>query len=119
MAQSYAPSADQAGTTAIKADSSIFVSWATGVEVNRGYINISDTNAVAGGSNSASAGEPQNTIGPSNHAYVSLGDSGFVILTFVICISNGSGADFAVFENGLLYSFLDLAHVDVSSNGII
>src|SRR5690554_4400881 len=104
MAQSYAPSADQAGTTAIKADSSIFVSWATGVEVNRGYINISDTNAVAGGSNRASAGEPQNAIGPSNHAIVSLGDSGIAILTFATPISNGSGPDFAVFENGFSHS---------------
>lgn len=118
MAQSYAPSADQAGTTAIKADSSIFVSWATGAEVNRGYINISDTNAVAGGSNRASAGEPQNAIGPSNNAIVSLGDLGEAILTFDTPITNGDGPDFAVFENGFSHTFLELAHVEVSSDGI-
>ena len=40
LAQSFAPDPDELGTTAIFKDSSIFVAWATGVDVNRGYLNI-------------------------------------------------------------------------------
>lgn len=120
--QPYAPAAGQPGSTAIKFDDERFVAWATGVEVIRGYINISDTTAVYNGTNRASFGEPEDVLGevtenPVNHT-VSLGDSGIAILTFDKPITNGSGYDFAVFENGHSDNFLELAHVEVSSDGI-
>lgn len=120
--QPYAPAAGQPGSTAIKFDDERFVAWATGVEVIRGYINISDTTAVYNGTNRASFGEPDDVLGevtenPVNHT-VSLGDSGIAILTFDKPITNGSGYDFAVFENGHSDNFLELAHVEVSSDGI-
>lgn len=118
FAQSYAPAAGEVGTTAIKADSSIFVAWAKNVEVTRGFVNISDTTVEAEGSNRASAGAPENAIGPSNNSIVSLGDSGIAIVTFNTPITNGAGYDFAVFENGFSHTFLELAHVEVSSDGV-
>ena len=40
--QSYAPPAGQPGSTAIHMDSPLFTSWASGINVIRGYINIED-----------------------------------------------------------------------------
>lgn len=48
---------------------------------------------------------------------VSLGDSGRITLTFGGAIVNGPGADFAVFENSFSDTFLELAWVEVSSDG--
>lgn len=120
--QSYAPAAGQEGSTAIKFDDERFVAWATGIQVTRGYINILDTTAIYNGTNRASFGEPEDVLGtvtenPVNHT-VSLGDSGIAVLTFDKPITNGSGYDFAVFENGHSDNFLELAHVEVSSDGI-
>src|SRR5690554_1266525 len=120
--QSYAPAAGQEGSTAIKFDDERFVAWATGIQVTRGYINILDTTAIYNGTNKASFGEPEDVLGavtesPVNHT-VSLGDSGIAVLTFDKPITNGSGFDFAVFENGHSDNFLELAHVEVSSDGI-
>lgn len=118
MAQSYAPQAGVAGSTAIPANSSLFKSWATGATVLRGYQQINSTVSAV-----ANAGVDTNAIGPSNGSIVSLGDGGNAILTFAKPITNGSGFDFAVFENGFMSgqsgrAFLELAFVEVSSDGI-
>lgn len=120
FAQSYAPPAGQAGTTAIHFDSSVFVAWATGVEVQRGYIQISDTTKYHEGSNRASFGTSEIALGkPSgtNTDAVSLGDGGWAIVTFDGIIYNGESWDFAIFENGISDTFLELAFVEVSSDG--
>jgi hypothetical protein len=49
---------------------------------------------------------------------VSLGDGGIATLTFSAAIFNGEGFDFAIFENSFSDDFLELAHVEVSSDGI-
>src|SRR5207249_2137736 len=52
---------------------------------------------------------------------VSLGDGGQITLGFDKPIRNGSGADFAVFENGFAsgsLAFLELGFVEVSSDGM-
>ena len=49
---------------------------------------------------------------------VSLGDGGFAILEFASPINDEIGPDFAVFENGFDDLFLELAFVEVSSDGI-
>lgn len=49
--------------------------------------------------------------------YVSLGDGGSAILQFEYSIRNGEGPDFAVFENSFDGLFLELAFVEVSSDG--
>ena len=48
---------------------------------------------------------------------VSLGNGGSIVLTFEKPITDGQGADFAVFENSLSDTFLELAFVEVSSDG--
>lgn len=118
--QSYAPAAGEEGSTAIKYDSTIFKAWATHVEVIRGWVDISDKTKEYGGSNLASFGVPENAVGPvtsSTTDAVSLGDSGVAIVTFAKPIANGPGFDFAIFENSFSDVFLELAHVEVSSDG--
>ncbi len=48
---------------------------------------------------------------------VSLGRGGSITLTFDGHIENGPGWDFAVFENAFSDTFLELAYVEVSSDG--
>lgn len=121
MAQSYAPPAGEVGTTAIHKDSSVFLAWATGVEIERGFLQISDTTIVLDGSNKVSHGEALDALGPAegnSMNVVSLGDGGMATLTFSGLIYDGSGPDFAVFENSFQPDFLELAFVEVSSDGI-
>ncbi|MDR0994371.1 MAG: DUF4465 domain-containing protein [Verrucomicrobiota bacterium] len=48
---------------------------------------------------------------------VSLGDNGTITLIFPIPITDGRGPDFVVFENAFDDTFLELAYVEVSSDG--
>ena len=48
---------------------------------------------------------------------VCLGRGGSIVLGFPSGIANGTGADFAVFENSLTEIFLELGYVEVSSDG--
>lgn len=100
-------------TTAMYKDSMAFVNWAKTCVVNRGYQDIA--NAGAG---YVSVGADTNGTGKAGHnPVVSLGDGGVAILTFEPPISNGPGPDFAVFENAFDNAFLELAFVEVSSDG--
>lgn len=121
FSQSFPPAAGHNGTTAIHKDSSIFIAWANGVFLERGYLNISDTTFQLNGSNKVSFGSPTNALGIAEGNaidIVSLGDFGKAILTFEIPIVDGPGYDFAIFENSFSDSYLELAHVAVSSDGI-
>ncbi|WP_343747825.1 T9SS type A sorting domain-containing protein [Fluviicola sp.] len=120
-AQSFHPSPGDPNSNAIKKDSSCFVSWATGGTITRGYINISDTTAEASGTNRASFGNLNLALGPATGStvdVVSLGDSGVATLSFDQFIMDGPGYDFAVFENGFTDNYIELAHVEVSSDGV-
>jgi len=108
----FAPSAGQEGSTAIAADSSIIVAWATACEVERGWQNIADTSLGR-----VSFGTSEDAVGEADNAPVSLGDGGMATLTFDQPIRDGEGFDFAVFENGFDETFLELAFVEVSSDG--
>ncbi|MGD9613489.1 MAG: hypothetical protein AB7V22_11395, partial [Kiritimatiellia bacterium] len=46
-----------------------------------------------------------------------LGDDGQITLTFPVPIADGPGPDFAVFENAFADYYLELAYVEVSSDG--
>lgn len=115
--QSYPPQAGQPGSTAISKESTLFVGWATGIEVERGFIQKSNPALTANGSNRASAGSPSDALGFPDGNTVSLGDEGQATLTFAAPIFNGNGFDFAVFENGGV-TFLELGFVEASSDGI-
>ena len=118
LAGPYAPAAGQAGTTAIPANSSLFKGWATAVsQFSLGPIDIADP-----GGDLASFGTLNEVLGASNAAVdnfpvLSLGDGGWITLTFGQPIRDGAGADFAVFENGFSDAYLELAFVEVSSDG--
>jgi len=118
MAQSYAPQAGVAGSTAIPSNSTLFKSWATGVTVVRGYQQINSTASAL-----ANVGTDASATGMPNGSIVSLGDGGNAVLTFAKPITNGSGFDFAIFENGFISgqsgkAYLELAFVEVSSDGV-
>jgi len=114
----FPPPAGQPGSTAIFKDSSVFIGWATGCKVHRGYIEISDTSFTYLGDNKANYGAEGSALGKADDAPVSLGDGGYAVVTFDKPVTNGPGYDFAVFENGLNDSFLELAFVEVSSDGV-
>ncbi len=106
----FAPAAGQPGSNAISKDSTSITHWATGYLDYQSGTDLADTwmdptkalGAAAGGSGDI----------------VSLGNGGSITLTFGGSIFNGAGADFAIFENGFSDTFLELARVEVSSNGV-
>ena len=116
----FAPEAGVVGTTAMHADSSAFVAWATGCTVERGLQRIDKPNLglASFGEEALALGVPGGTMD-----VISLGDGGSATLTFASPIMNAAGPDFAVFENGLVNAqdtticFLELAFVEVSSDG--
>jgi len=112
----YAPAAGEPNSTAIYMDDPNFVAWATGITVQRGYKKIDEP-----GLGYVSYGDDANALGKADgglYGVVSLGDSGVATLTFEYPITNGQGYDFAVFENAFNNAFLELAFVEVSSDGI-
>jgi len=113
----YAPAAQKQGSTAIFADSSLIDSWANYCKVTRSFVNISDPNYEYNGSNKASYGYDYDALGKADNIVVSLGDGGCAILSFESEIENHTGYDFAVFENSFTEDFLELAFVEVSSDG--
>ena len=111
----FAPEAGQPGTTAIHADSSIFVAWATGCVTQRGPIKMGMDSLASMGHDSLVPGVPGGV-----YDIVCLGDGGISTVTFASPIYNGPGPDFAVFENGFHntpHVFLELGFVEVSSDG--
>jgi hypothetical protein len=109
----FAPAAGEIGSTAIAKDSSILVAWATNCTIQRGPMDISQP-----GLGLATAGISTHAVGPAGDGLiVSLGDGGQAVLTFARPIANGAGADFAIFENAFNNTFLELAFVEVSSDG--
>ena len=116
----YAPQAGLPGSSAIHKDSSIFVNWAASGTLTRGWKDISDQSLGL-----AEVGDESYIPGMAGNGIVSLGDGGQAVVTFPKPIKNGPGFDFAVFENGFIdqtlkpgTAFLELAFVEVSSDGI-
>ena len=117
----FAPAQDKPGTTAMHADSSAFVAWATGCVAEPGPMNIANPSAGLAGQGWPQEnviGAPQGTMGVT-----CLGDGGRATVTFASPICNRPGPDFAVFENGFANAqntdmwFLELGFVEVSSDG--
>jgi hypothetical protein len=116
----FPPQVGNPGTTAIHKDSILIKAWATSCTLNKGWQNISDTSLGR-----AQVGDETYVPGPAANGVVSLGDGGEAIVTFQHPIINGAGYDFAVFENGFTdqsldsgTAFLELAYVEVSSDGV-
>lgn len=113
--QPFDPPAGMPGSLAIPADDPEVKCWASlVVEQQRGLRNLADPSAGL-----ASAGLAENSLGPAlKNGVVSLGDGGYLTLGFPALICDKDGPDLAVFENGFSDSFLELATVEVSSNGV-
>jgi len=107
---SYSPPAGQNGSAAIPMDDSAFVAWAKGYE-----------NYDVGTDVDSAWQTPEYALGPAvgtSFDIVSLGRGGRITLIFDALIENGEGWDFAVFENSFNDYSLELAYVEVSSNGV-
>lgn len=117
----YDGAAGTAGSPAIAHADPAIAGWATG------FVDLVRGPAQAGvpAYGFASFGAAEYALGPvlretpdDVYDVVSLGDGGRVTLTFDQPIADGAGWDFAVFENGFAGSFLELAFVEVSSDGV-
>lgn len=111
----FCGAADTEGSEAIEYTDSRIKGWATACELVLGPENIAEE-----GSATVSYGTAEDAVGPctnNNLAVVSLGDGGMATLTFAHPISNGEGPDFAIFENSFNDNFLELAFVEVSTDG--
>jgi len=109
MAGPYPPAAGVPGTTAIHMNNPAFIGWATGY-----------TDYTAGSNVDSTWQTPDNALGKAtgnSYDVVSLGGGGKITLTFDAPIEDGEGWDFAVFENSFSDTFLELAYVEVSSDG--
>jgi hypothetical protein len=91
------------------------VSWATECRLTRGYKDIA--NPADGLAQFGTVDEALGFASNVNTDAVSLGHGGIAILEFDRPIINGDGIDFAVFENSFNDSYLELAFVEVSSDG--
>ncbi len=116
----FSPAAGQPNSTAVSNTSPKILAWATGFEdLVRGPLDIANP-----GLGNASFGTGAEGVGPASGApgdVVSLGDGGQITLTFGMPLIDRPGADFAVYENGFQFgsdSFLELAFVEVSSDGV-
>lgn len=106
----FAPAAGQVGSSAISKDSASITHWATAYRDYLPGSDLADTWKT-----------PEKALGAATGGsgdIVSLGNGGSITLSFGGSIVNGAGADFAVFENSFSDTFLELARVEVSSNGI-
>ncbi|MEN8760336.1 MAG: hypothetical protein ABF303_17905, partial [Desulfobacterales bacterium] len=106
----YAPAAGKAGSTAVSMDDPAFIDWASG------WVDY-----IPGDNLASTWTNPQKALGPAegtSFEVVSLGNGGSITMTFDPPLSNGLGWDFAIFENSFSDTFLELAYVEVSSDGV-
>jgi hypothetical protein len=108
----FDPPAGQPGSRAIHADSLVFIGWADDVLVERGWIHAGNESL-----GKVTYGNENDALGKADLSVISLGDGGSAMFTFQFPLWNGPGPDFAVFENSFSDDFLELAFVEVSSNG--
>ena len=106
----YAPAAGKAGSTAVSMNDPAFIDWASGW-----------ADYIPGDNLASTWTNPQKALGPAegtSFEVVSLGSGGSITMTFDPPLSNGLGWDFAIFENSFSDTFLELAYVEVSSDGV-
>lgn len=111
----YAPAAGQPGSLAIAHDDPVIIAWATAASVD--YSKASALPDSGFRDESLAIGRAKS----GNEAVfdaVSLGRGGEIILDFAQPIVNGSGADFAIFENSFSDTFLELGYVFVSDGSL-
>jgi len=121
VAGSYDGAAGTPGSLAVAYTDPEIAGWATGfTDLLRGYAQVDqpDYGYAEFGSGAYALGPVRRETSADVYDVVSLGDGGRITLTFAEPIGDGPGWDFAVFENGFAGSFLELAFVEVSSDGV-
>lgn len=107
----FPPAAGQPGSTAVSNGDESILRWADRVELY-----------VAGETASDPFRDPAAALGPaegiSNDGIVTLGQGGELEVSFSTAFENGEGAEFAIYENAFCDTFLELAFVEVSSDGL-
>ncbi len=115
----YPPGPGSPGSDAVPASDPRIVNWAATATVVRGPVDINfPAGARASFGSAADATGPSTATAEDPFDVVSLGDGGSATLTFDPPFGDIPGPDFAVFENGFSGGFLELAHVEVSSDGV-
>ena len=109
----FAPAAGKPGSTAIIGTDPSFVQWASGYENYTPGPNVTNNWKTPDSALGGAAGTGLDSV----FDIVTLGDGGSITLTFSGTIYNGAGYDFAIFENSFNDTFLELAYVEVSSDG--
>lgn len=110
LAGPYPGAANSAGSEAIAMNDPRFVAWASGL-----------TEVTYGADVDSQWRTPEKAFGPATdnvYDIVCLGNGGRITLHFPHPLRDGPGADFAVFENSFNHTFLELAFVEVSSDGV-
>ena len=100
------------GSDAISADQ-LGLKWGVSCQVMPGLLSIANQNGEKVGID-----DVNNAIGFADQNVISLGDGGVATMIFAQPITDGSGPDFAVFENSFEDYFLELAFIEVSSDGV-
>ncbi len=113
----YAPAAGQPGSTAVAWNDSSIVAWATGYENYNMGTNVDATWQTPQKALGLAGNSDGNNQG-FTYDIVSLGRGGQITLTFNKPITDGPGADFLIFENSFSDTFLEIAWVEVSSDGV-
>ena len=106
----YPGAAGTPGSDAISKDDPRITAWAAGHSA-----------LTYGADVDATWQTPQKAQGPATtdvYDIVCLGNGGSMVLHFPHPLCDGPGADFAVFENAISNTFLELAFVEVSSDGV-
>ena len=105
----FAPAAEEPGSTAVTMTDPALVAWAEEVVRIRYGEGVDESFRT-----------PERALGPASggsYDVVSLGRGGEIVVGFSEPIRNGPGPDFAIFENAFSDDFLELAWVEVSSDG--
>lgn len=103
----------------IAADEAGWTIWADRAVIERGPVDATVPEGAV-----ASYGSEEDVLGVADataeepYPVASLGDGGRVTVKMAVPIADGPGMDLAVFENGFGAGFLELAHVEVSSDGL-
>lgn len=87
--------------------------WGISCEVRPGFLSIANEQ-----SGRVVNDDVNNALGVADQQVISLGDGGIATIMFANPIADGPGPDFAVFENSFEDYFLELAFVEVSSDGV-
>jgi hypothetical protein len=105
----FAPEVGESGSTAVAMDDNRIVGWASAVESVAFGEAVDEDWMVLGRALGPAEGTPGDVV--------ALGRGGYIVLRFDPAIADDDGPDLAVFENSLNNNFLELAFVEVSSNG--